>query len=158
MTRHFLPDLFGRGGVSDVFGNLHREIDRVFTDFGKGLPALGEFGKASQALKVNVAETDTAIEVTVDIPGVESKDIDVQLKDGILSIKGEKKVESDEKKKDYHVVERSYGMFERSLSLPSEVDGAKVEATFDKGVLKVTLPKLPSAAARSQKITVKSSG
>lgn len=158
MTKHFLPDLFGRGSASDVFGSLHREIDRVFSDFGKGYPALGEFGKASQALKVNVAETDTAIELTAEIPGVEPKDIDVQLKDGIIRIKGEKKIETDEKKKDYHVVERSYGIFERSFSLPSEVDGAKVEATFDKGVLKVTLPKLPSAVAKSQKIAVKSSG
>ena len=155
MAKHFLPDLFGRGSSNDMFGNLHREIDRVFSDFGKGLPTLGEFGKSVQSLKVNIAETDSAIEVSADIPGVDAKDIDVQLKDGVLTIKGEKKVEKDETQKDYHVVERSYGMFERSFSLPSEVDGTKVDATFDKGVLKVTLPKLPEAKSKVQKISVK---
>ena len=82
-------------------------------------------------------------------------DIDVQLKDGVLTIKGEKKVEKDEKQKDYHVMERSYGMFERSFTLPAEVDASKVEAAFDKGVLKVTLPKLPQEQSKAQKIAVK---
>ena len=107
------------------------------------------------SLKVNVAETDNAVEVTADIPGVDAKDIDVQLKDGVLTIKGEKKVEKDEKQKDYHVVERSYGMFERSFTVPAEVDAAKVDASFDKGVLKVTMPKLPAAQSKVQKIAVK---
>jgi HSP20 family protein len=155
MTKQFLPDLFGRAASGDMFGNLQREIDRVFSDFSRGVPALGDFGKGAMSLKVNVAETDAAIEVSADIPGVEAKDIDVQLKDGVLTIKGEKKVEKDEKQKDYHVVERSYGMFERSFTVPAEVDASKVDATFDKGVLKVTLPKLPAAQAKVQKIAVK---
>ncbi|MCB1379821.1 MAG: Hsp20/alpha crystallin family protein, partial [Alphaproteobacteria bacterium] len=70
-------------------------------------------------------------------------------------IKGEKKEEKDEKKKDYHVVERSYGMFERSFSVPAEIDADKVQAAFDKGVLTVTLPKLPEAKSKAQKIEVK---
>jgi HSP20 family protein len=154
MAKHFLPDLFGRSSGNDVFSNLHREIDRVFSDFGRGFPAVTDF-KAPAALKVNVSETDTAVEVSAEIPGVDAKDIDVQLKEGVLTIKGEKKEEKDEKKKDYHLVERSYGMFERSFTLPAEVDGSKVEAAFDKGVLKVTLPKLPAAQAKVQKIEVK---
>lgn len=155
MTKHFLPDLFGRSASSDVFSGLQREIDRVFSDYSRGLPALGDFGKSGLSLKVNVAETDTAVEVTADIPGVDAKDIDVQLRDGVLTIKGEKKVEKDEKQKDFHVVERSYGMFERSFSVPAEVDAAKVDASFDKGVLKITMPKLPSAQSKVQKIAVK---
>lgn len=159
MARHFLPDVLGRGVGTDMFSNLQREIDRVFQDFGRGgLPSLGEFGKNAAAMKVNIAEHDGAIEVTAELPGCAPEDIDVQLKDGVLTIKGEKKVEKDEKQKDYHVMERSYGMFERSFSLPADVDAAKVEAAFDKGVLKVTLPKSPQEKSRVQKIAVKPQG
>jgi HSP20 family protein len=147
VTRQFLPDLFGRGAGHDVFSNLQREVDRVFSDFGRGMPALGEFRRSAMALKVNVSETDGAVEVSAEIPGVDAKDIDVQLRDGVLTIRGEKKEERD--------VERSYGSFERSFTLPTDVDAGKVEAAFDKGVLKVTLPKLPAAQAKVQKIEVK---
>jgi HSP20 family protein len=156
MAKQFLPDVFGRYSGSDMFSNLQREIDRVFSDFGRGLPALGDFGKGAMSLKVNVAETDKTVEVTAEIPGVDAKDIDVQLEGGVLTIKGEKKEEKDEKQKDYHVVERSYGMFQRSFTLPADVDDGKVEASFDKGVLKVVLPKTPTAESKSQKIEVKS--
>lgn len=155
MARQFLPDLFGRSSGNDVFSNLHREVDRVFSDFGRGMPSFGDFGKNAMSLKVNVCETEGAVEVTAEIPGVKPEEIDVQLKDGMLTIKGEKKEEKDDKQKDYHVVERSYGMFERSFSLPADVDAGKVEASFDKGVLKVTLPKLPEAKSKVQKIAVK---
>ena len=117
-----------------------------------------KFGGNAMAIKVNIAEQEGAIEVTADMPGCAAEDIDVQLKDGILTIKGEKKVEKDDKQKDYHVMERSYGMFERSFTLPAEVDAAKVEAAFDKGVLKVTLPKLPEAQSNTRKIAVKPKG
>jgi len=156
MARHFLPDVFGRGSGTDMFSNLQREIDRVFQDFGRpGMPALGEFGRNAMAMKVNVAEHDNALEVTAEMPGCAPQDIDVQLKDGVLTIKGEKKVEKDDKQKDYHMMERSYGMFERSFTLPAEVDASKVDAQFDNGVLKVTLPKLPEEQSKSQKIAVK---
>lgn len=155
VTRHFLPDLFGRASGQDVFSSLQREVDKVFSEFNRGLPGLAEFRRGAMSLKVNVSETDSAIEVSAEIPGVDPKDIDVQLRDGILTIKGEKREEKDEKRKDYHVVERAYGLFERSFAIPADVDAAKVEAAFDKGVLKVTLPKLPAAQAKVQKIEVK---
>ena len=159
MTRTFLPGVFGRVSGADMFSNLHREIDRVFQDFGRGgIPALGEFGRNGMSMKVNVAEQNGAVEVTAEMPGCAAEDIDVQLKDGVLTIKGEKKVENDDKQKDYHIMERSYGMFERSFTLPAEVDGSKVDATFDKGVLKVTLPKLPQEQSKTKKITVKPKG
>lgn len=156
MANPLLPDLFGRSSGRDVFSGLQREIDRVFSDFGRGLPSLAEFGKG-MGLRVNVAETDGALEVTAEIPGVDAKDIDVQLKDGILTIKGEKKDEREERdeKKNYHLVERSYGMFERSFTVGNDIDADKIAASFDKGVLKVTLPKLPEAKAKVQKIEVK---
>ena len=159
MTRNFLPDMFGRSAGKDMFFTLQREIDRVFQDFGRGgLPVLGEFGKNGMALKVNMTEQDGKIEVTAELPGCAAEDVDVQLKDNVLTIKGEKKAEKENKQQDVHMMERSYGMFERSFSLPAEVDPAKVEATFDKGVLKVTLPKLPQDQSRVQKIAVKPQG
>jgi HSP20 family protein len=156
MARHFLPDVFSRGS-GDMFSDLQRQIDRVFQDFGRGTPVagFGDFGRNAMAMKVNIAEQDGAIEVTADMPGVAAEDIDVQLKEGVLTIRGEKKSEKDDKQKNYHVMERSYGMFERSLMLPADVDGDKVEAAFDKGVLRVTLPKLPAEKSKTQKITVK---
>ncbi len=155
MTKHFLPDLFGRPAATDVFSSLQREIDQVFRDFTRGMPALTEPRNAMMAIDLNVAETDKTVEVTAEIPGVDIKDIDVQLKDGVLTIRGEKKSEKEEKDKNYHLVERSYGMFERSFDLPVEVWADKVEASFDKGVLKVVLPKAPEAQAKVQKIAVK---
>ena len=86
MTKHFLPDVFGRGSGSDMFSTLQREIDRVFQDFGRtGLPGLGEFGRHAMAMKVNVAEHDGALEITAEMPGCAPEDIDVQLKDGVLT-------------------------------------------------------------------------
>ena len=155
MAKHLLPDLFGRPSGTDLFSSLQREIDNVFKDFGRGLPAWGEAGKGPMSLKLDVAETDKALEVTADIPGVDAKDIDVQLKDGILTIKGEKKFEKEDKQKDYHVVERSYGMFQRSFAVPADVQADKVEASFDKGVLKITLPKAPESLSNAKKIDVK---
>lgn len=158
MARYSLPDVFGRASGSELFSNLQREIDRVFQDFGRGVPALGDFGKNAMAMKVNVAEHDGAIEVTAEMPGCAPEDIDVQLKDGVLTIRGEKKVETDDKQKDFHVMERSYGMFERSFTLPVDVDASGVDATFDKGVLKVTLPKPPVEQSKTRKIAIKSAG
>ena len=155
MTKHFLPDIFGRPAGTDIFTSLQREIDQVFRDFTRGMPALAEPRSALMAIDLNVAETDKTVEVSAEIPGVDPKDIDVQLKDGVLTIKGEKKSEKEEKQKNYHLVERSYGMFERSFDLPVEVMADKVEASFDKGVLKVVLPKAPEAQAKVQKIAVK---
>ena len=159
MARSLLPDVFGRAVGPDMFSHLHREIDRVFQDFVRsGPPLLGEFGRNGMAMKVNVAERDGAVEVSAEMPGCAAEDIDVELKDGILTIRGEKKVEKDDSQKDYHIMERSYGMFERSFTLPAEVDGSKVDASFDKGVLKVMLPKLPEEQSKAQKITVKPKG
>jgi HSP20 family protein len=156
MTKHFLPDLFGRQSAgTDIFSSLQREIDQVFKDFGRNLPSFGEGRDGPMQVKFNVAETDKAVEVTAEIPGVDVKDIDVQLREDVLTIKGEKKAEKDEKQKDYHLVERSYGMFERSFTLPAGVEAGKVEASFDKGVLTIVLPKAPEAQSKVQKIDVK---
>ena len=104
--------------------------------------------------QVDVTETDKEIKVSADIPGVEPKDIDVSVEDGMLIIKGEKKYEREEKEKGQHRMERSYGSFERAIELPTEVDESKAKAEFKKGVLRLTLPKRPGAPSRRKKIPV----
>jgi HSP20 family protein len=95
--------------------------------------------------------------VTAELPGVEEEDVNVTLADGVLTIRGEKKSERDEQDKDksWHVVERSYGSFSRTISLPLDPDSAKVEAKFDKGVLHIHLPKPVEMAKKQQKIEIK---
>lgn len=155
MTKHALPDLFGRRTTFAPFASLQREIDRVFDDFGRDFGSITWPGDGARSLKLNVAETDKEIEVTADVPGMEPKDISVELREGVLTIKGEKKAEKEDKGKDYHLVERSYGMFERAVMLPADVEADKVLANFDKGVLTVKLPKKPGAAENTRKIEVK---
>jgi HSP20 family protein len=90
---------------------------------------------------VDVKETDTEIVVKAEIPGMDAKDINISVAGDLLTIKGEKKSEREEKEENYHLVERSYGAFSRSLALPAAVDLEKIEAKYDKGVLTVTCPK-----------------
>ena len=84
---------------------------------------------------VDIAETDKAYEITAELPGMDEKNIEVKFADGVLTIRGEKKDEKEEKKKDYYLSERSYGSFQRSFQVPDGVDTDKIEATFKKGVL-----------------------
>ena len=107
--------------------------------------------------KVDVAETKDAIEVTAELPGVDEKDLDVTLADGMLTVRGEKRTARDEQDRDknWHVVERSYGSFSRAIPLPFDPDPAKVEAKFDKGVLHIHLPKPAEVAKKQQKIEIK---
>lgn len=141
------------------FESLHREIDRLFEDFGRGVwrspfrrPAF-EFSVASPA--VDIVEKDTAYEITADLPGLDEKNVEVQVANGNLTIKGEKTEEKQEKKKDYYLQERHFGSFERSFGVPEGVDADKIEASFKKGVLTVTLPKKAEAQKPAKKIDVK---
>jgi HSP20 family protein len=137
-----------------LFGPLQREVDRLFSDFTRGFG--GTNGGVNMLLPtLDVTETDKEIEVTVDLPGLERKDVDISLENDVLTIRGEKKVEtkSDDKDKTYHVAERSYGVFYRVIQLPPGVDPSKVQATMSNGVLKITIPKPASSSAA--KIEVK---
>jgi len=102
----------------------------------------------------DVSETENELIVRAEIPGMEKKDIDIHLTDGVLTIKGEKRHEKEDKEENYHRIERSYGAFSRTMRLPFEVETDKVDATYKDGVLKVTLPK--SETAKLKKIDVKS--
>lgn len=156
MANPLLPKSWGSGAKGDdLFSNLHREIDRVFEDFTQGghLPFSGKNGK--MVPRADLSESDKAFEMTIELPGVEEKDIDISLAGDMLTVKGEKKAESEKKEADFHVVERSYGRFERSVRLPCPIDEDKIDAVFRNGVLKVTLPKAPDAQTMTKKIAIK---
>ena len=135
-----------------LFGPLQREVDRLLNDFTRGT---GGNGSSMLMPSIDVSETDKEIEVTVDLPGLERKDVDISLENDVLTIRGEKKIEAEQKddKKNYHLTERNYGVFYRVLQLPAGIDPASVQATMSKGVLKVVIPK--PARSEAQKIEVK---
>ena len=140
---------------ADPFGALHGVIDRMLTAFGRGMENT-ESGTGMLAPAINVSESDDALEVSAELPGIEEKDVSVELDEGVLTIKGEKREEKEEKKKDYHLVERAYGSFRRSITLPRDIDAAKISAKFSNGVLHVTVPKPARAKRKTKKIAVKS--
>jgi HSP20 family protein len=154
MARPYLPSFFGRG--DDPFGSLFREIQKTFEDFSQRTP-FSRFSADTLSPKIDVAESKDAIDVTAELPGVDEKDLDVTLANGMVTVRGEKRTEHDEQNKDknWHVVERSYGSFSRTVPLPFDPDPAKVEAKFDNGVLRIHLPKPPEVAQKQQKIEIK---
>ena len=154
MARPYLPSFFGRG--DDPFGSLFREVQKTFEDFSQRSP-FARFRSDMLSPKIDVAETKDAIEVTAELPGVDEKDLDVTLANEVLTIRGEKRTERDEEDKDknWHVVERSFGSFTRAIPLPFDPDATKVEARFDKGVLRIRLPKPGEVAKKQQKIEIK---
>jgi HSP20 family protein len=105
---------------------------------------------------VDVTESDAAYEITAEMPGMDEKDFELVVGDGLLTLKGEKKEEHEEHDKDYRLNERRYGSFQRAFRLPEGVDDGKVNATFAKGVLHVTLPKSKEAQMKQRKIPIKS--
>jgi HSP20 family protein len=113
--------------------------------------------RAARAPAINVAETKDAFEVTAELPGVDEKDIKVSLDDNQLVISGEKKAESTKEEKDWHVEERSYGSFYRSISLPFEPEDGAVDAHFDRGVLHLTIKKPAKAIKTTKTIDIKTS-
>ncbi len=140
--------------VASPFMSLQREIDRLFEDFSRGFPTIAGNGATALMPSMDVTETDKEIEITAELPGLEEKDVEVNIADNILTIRGEKKVEKEQKDKNYRLVERSYGSFERTLELPEGVNADAIKANISKGLLKVTVPK--PALTQAKKIEVKS--
>ena len=148
--------------------SLRREMESLFGEFGRGFPRnplrrsnfdmeplwQREMARVTTPA-VDIVEKDTAYEVTVELPGMDESNIELKLSNGALTIRGEKKEEKEEKKKDYYLSERRYGSFERRFQVPPGVDTGKIDASFKKGVLTVTLPKTPEAQAQEKKIAVK---
>jgi len=143
----------------DVFGAMRDEVDKMFERFEQGFPrwpSLLRHGNGGIMVpELDVRENTTSITVEAELPGVEEKDVSVTLANGILTIKGEKKQAKEEKSENVYVSERSYGTFERSLRLPETIDETKVDAKFEKGVLKVTAAKKPEAVKAERKIEIK---
>ncbi len=154
-----------RPGVPDVWQSFRNDMDRWVDRFGTGFGGFGfpqfprlfdlEPSVTASVPAVDLAETEKAFTVTAELPGMDEKDIDVSVTGDLLIIKGEKRQEKEEKNKNYYLSERSYGEFQRSLSLPAGVDRDKIAAEFSKGVLTVTLPKSPEAQQQQKKIEVK---
>lgn len=157
MERSALRPTGGRSPSDDPFTAMRREMDRLFDDVGRSLGFTRPFwGEGAAPVRVDLHENDRVIEVHAELPGVDANDVELQLADNVLTIKGEKKQEKSEEGKGFHLNERSYGAFLRRIPLPAEVDEDKVEARFTNGVLTVTLPKLANEAARTRKIEIKS--
>ena len=133
-----------------LFG-LHREIDRLFSEFAQGIGSSG--GEANIIPNIEISETGKAVEITAEMPGLERNDIDISIEDDALTIRGEKKVEEDQKDKNVQHSERTYGVFLRVLQLPPGIDPSSVQATMSNGVLKITIPK--PAKPEPKKIEVK---
>ena len=127
-------------GMTSFRKEMDRLLDRFLEPAWTELPAVGEWQP-----KVDISETKDALIVKAELPGVDQKDIAVSLQDNVLSVKGEKEGETEEKDKRYHRVERSYGVFSRVMRLPAAVDGGKATAEFKEGVVTITLPKAPEA-------------
>ena len=157
-----------RAEPTSVVRALHREIDRLFDDFGGGFwrspfrrsvfdlePFWRRELSWETAPAMDIAETEKAYEITAELPGMSKSDVEVVASNGGLTIKGEKKEEKEEKKKDYYLSERRYGSFERRMQIPEGVDVDKIEASFKNGVLTVTLPKTAQAQEPEKKISVK---
>lgn len=132
---------------------LRQQVDRLFEEFGRSSLHF-PFSRSSFDLEpfwkrnmightipaVDITEKDKSFEITVELAGMEEKDIQVRLSNGNLSISGEKRDEKEEKRKDYHLSERHYGSFERVFSIPKDVDADRIEASFKKGILTISLP------------------
>lgn len=146
----------GGGGEHSIEG-FRREMDRLFDDFFRAPTTFRPGAWFGGDVRVDVSETDQEYEVKAELPGVEEKDVDVSLANNVLTIRGEKKSEREEKRKDYYLSERSFGSFRRDIPLGTDVDEDEVEARFDKGVLTIRLPKSPQAQAMARRIEVKGS-
>ncbi len=150
----------------EPFQNLRREIDRVFENFHHGLSAFGRTRMEFEPLRllaggwgstpaINMMEKETAYELTAELPGMDESNIELKVAGGVLTIKGEKKEEKEEKGGDYVLSERRFGLIQRSIPLPESIDLDRIEASFKKGVLTVTMPKTPEAQKSERKIAIK---
>jgi HSP20 family protein len=122
---------------TNPFSFLQHEIDRLFDGVSRNIPGFNMTSMPS----MDISETANALEITAELPGLERKDIELNVADNLLTIRGEKKNEREEKNKDYHLVERSYGSFSRSVELPSGVKVEDIAAELANGVLKVIVQK-----------------
>lgn len=137
-------------------GWLRTEIDRLFDDFGRPARSIFNFGASALAPipAVEMTEQDKGYRLAIELPGLAKDDVELSIADGVLTVSGEKRGESERKDEGLLISERRYGAFRRQLTIPSDVDAKAISADFDKGVLTVTLPKDEKAAERARKIPI----
>lgn len=156
MTKQVKTPVVQTAQPLDLFGRLRSQMDDLFSNFFEEYPAArlpAVFGGAGFA--VDVAETGKAVTVKAELPGVEVADVTVSLDGAALVIEAEKKTESEEKDKNWHRVERSYGSLKRVIPLGFEPDADAIEAKLDKGVLTVTAPRPAVESPKTRKVEVK---
>jgi len=139
---------------ADPFTSLQKILQHSLLDEGWNGLSGGPTEAAAMPVKIDVKEDEKSFHVTADLPGLSEKEVEVSFDDGILTIRGEKKVERDEKQETWHIVERSSGSFARKLSLSVPIDAAKIEAKFAKGVLSILLPKQAQEQNNTRKIEI----
>lgn len=153
---------FGRTGIAragDPFSAMRREMDRLFDDFTRDWPSSQAAGSGGFLTpRVNLSETEAGLEMTADLPGIDPKDIALDVADNVLTLKAERRSETErnDEARHWHLVERSEGTYMRRFALPFEVDEDRIEASFDKGVLKVTVPRAADTARTTRRIEIKS--
>ncbi|GAB4235577.1 MAG: Hsp20/alpha crystallin family protein [Methyloligellaceae bacterium] len=148
-----------QSGDGNPIAALQNELNQVFEKFrnrfGETLGSI-DWPWGDGEAKSDMVETDNAIEVSIELPGMDMKDIELTVTNDMLTVKGEKKIERQEEKKGYYLSERRYGAIYRAIPLPPGVDGEKAEATFKNGVLTVRLPQTEEAKAKAKRIPIKS--
>jgi HSP20 family protein len=156
-TDERVPAAFGvEQDRRDPLLSLHREVNRLFDDVvrGFGVPAFAGPERASLSPKLELGENDDEIRVTAELPGLDEKDVEIVAEDGVLTLRGEKKSEVEDRDRGYS--ERSYGRFERRIGLPRTVEADKASASFRNGVLTITLPKSAAATDNVRRIPIHS--
>jgi HSP20 family protein len=160
MTKKFLPrkkdNYPAEKGYYNPFMELQRQMNDLFGSFFDDTPSMfsGRGISGDFAPKFDISETDKAIEINAELPGMEEKDIDISIENNILCIKGEKRSEEKKDEKNYHLTERSYGSFQRRFTLPEGVDLNKVKAKFNNGVLNMEMPKTAESRKKITKIKI----
>lgn len=149
------PHAKTRAEAGSPLGWLRTEIDRLFEDFGPPR-AVFPFAQPVPALEMRADEHEYRL--TAELPGLKDTDVEISLADGVLSLRGDKRGESERKEDGYLMRERRYGSFERRIAVPDDVDPDKVRADFQDGVLTITLPKDAHAASRMRKIAINAKG
>jgi HSP20 family protein len=149
------PSVF-RDVEQNPFLSLHREVNRLFDDAFRGFDMPSTFGRfpglSASWPNVEMSDTDKELRITAEVPGLDENDIEVLLEDGVLTLRGEKKSETEDKDRQFS--ERFYGRFERRIGIGSEIEQDKVNASFKNGVLTVTLPKTERAQSKAKRIAI----
>ena len=156
-SRFVVPYSSARSWMNDPLFQLQREIDRVFEDVfssGSGSNAGGRSGSMMNAPRIDLQDSEGELRLHADLPGVQASDLDVRVDGDVLTIRGERKAESERNEQNFHVMERSHGRFQRSIQLPFAPDPDEVEASVREGVLEVRIPKR-APQERSRRIEVR---